>query len=151
MEFITRELVEMLEERLGPFGRPFTTLTVVAGFSGVISWGGHTFVTNVGQPFFTWVLKLMGGNHDPYVIAGEALGILLVGAVTYKAVIYSFNRRARAVQKDFDVQWRLLVGHVERHNREGDTEGLLVDAWHTHKYETVADLADPEKQGNDNV
>ena len=144
-------MAQMLEARLGRPGYHLATATVVASALFIIA-----LPLGVLGAFFLglvqvgiWQPSFNGGVgvtvvFDMLIVAGGIAG----GLIAYQFVMRSLDRRARALQRDFDVHWRVIAGHVERHNREGDTEGLLVDAWHTHRYETAADLAG-EKQGSE--
>ena len=144
----------MLEARLGRTGYHLFTVTVVAGALFIISLPlgvlGAFFLglvqAGVWQPSFGGTVGV-AVVFDVLIVVGSIVGSL----VACRFVMQSMNRRTRALEKDFDVHWRVIAGHVERHYREGDAEGLLIDAWHTHKYETAADLADPEKQGDGNA
>ena len=59
MEEFLPGLVKVMEERLGRFGRPLTTIVVISLALGACAWGIKLFVDNAVSPIYKVILSLM--------------------------------------------------------------------------------------------
>ena len=60
MEDLLPGLIKMMEERLGRFGRPLSTLVVLAAALGIIAWGFHQVWVKIITP----VVRVVYTNND---------------------------------------------------------------------------------------
>lgn len=105
-------LVKVIEERMGRFGRPFTTLIIVSAGTGIIAWAVSTVLNDVLVP----IAKVLGGDIDPGLIellqaVVGAVFIALFVVLAIGGIVYLFRQfRDRSVNDKV----RQLEAEVER-------------------------------------
>ena len=86
-----------MEERLGRFGRPLSTLVVLAAALGIIAWGFHQVWVKIITP----VVRVVYTNNDVPIsqeVAESGAGI--VGMVVgYVLAEYLFSRKRSKVRR----------------------------------------------------
>ena len=88
-------LVRVIEERLGPFGRPLSTLVIISAALGVAAWGIHQVVDKIVRPV---VRVLPDGAGDVFSIeAVQSVGgiVAIVIGTLVAEYVYSKTRRKR--------------------------------------------------------
>ena len=83
-------LVKVIEERLGPLGRPFTTLMVILAGLGVMAWG----CKEIYQAFVTPILDAVGVEPGPDAVEQALAFVGLVGfiAIVLWLAVYASDR-----------------------------------------------------------
>ena len=100
-------LVKVIEERLGPFGRPFTTLIVIAAGLGIIAWGAGTVYGKVVEPAIAFFgVRVDSELATGLVALGAMVAIFVLGIL---AVAYGIERiRRRGVNARLQEQERQI-------------------------------------------
>ena len=113
MEHFSPGLLKVIEERLGRFGRPTTTLVVIAVALGLISWGVKSFIDNAVLPLSQLIKTIM----DTQVITPEVVlrPLASFGVYIILVIISIFFIKRYVNKKVF-----------------GPTENLLKDVKDTH-------------------
>ena len=97
-------LVRVMEERLGPFGRPLTTLMILAAALGVIAWG----VTQVIDKLILPVIRTLPvGGTDAFSVAdvqsvGGLVGIIMGALVAEFALSRSRRKREDELKREVE-------------------------------------------------
>lgn len=91
------EVIRIIEERLGRFGRPFTTAIVVSAGLGIISWGGHAFFTKLVLPVAGF-FGLPFNKENAASFATLALAMAIFG-VSVVFIAYAFDLAGKFLRR----------------------------------------------------
>ena len=110
-------LVKMTEERLGPCGRPLSTLLILAVSVAILVWAADLVYVKAIEPIIT----ALGGEGLPANL-GESLAVYGFGALLYLTAMWLVNRF---------VLWRgkrvLTQLQLDRAAAEGQYQSYMAD------------------------
>ena len=102
-------LVTVMEERLGRFGRPFTTIMVVVVGLGITAWGGHMVWSKIVQP----ILNLSGVDTNPELLS--AIGLFVTIASIMAAIILLITYVSEKIRsRSFDTRLAAQEAEIRR-------------------------------------
>ena len=112
MEDFLPGLVKVMEERLGPFGRPFTTLVVVMVGLWVIIWTGDFILNEAIIP----VIKAVTTGDPENLATARRIAAMIVGALVGLGLTWvigiPIRRRNEKYRRDLS-QYRKDLQRVE--------------------------------------
>ena len=130
MEEFFAGMIKMVEERLGPVGRPFTTVIVILCALGLGAWGLNLFVVNAIAPVASFVSKIIGEGTITLSDVRELVGIspawIVSGFISTWVISRYISRATEKVMSEMEERSAELdTRHAELEEKEAYIRGRL--------------------------